>query len=264
MTDDARPELSVIMPAYNEIHTIGEILVRVAAALPEVTKEIVVVDDCSRDGTREWLQRNVPEGRVSFATLALDGEGRLVRPPAADGSPGMSTLVLALHEVNQGKGRALQTGFAASTGAVIIIQDADHEYDPDDWTTMYDLIARRQVADVVYGSRFYGTPHRSLYFYHYLANRLISSLFNLLYNQTLTDVEVCYKMFTRPVLESMRLSARDFGIEVEMSARIARARRWRIYETGIHYFGRTYEEGKKINWRDGMKALWYLVKYRFD
>ena len=120
------------------------------------------------------------------------------------------------------------------------------------------------MADVVYGSRFYGTPHRSLYYYHFLANRLISSIFNLLYNQTLTDIEVCYKMFTRPVLESMKLSAHDFGIEVEMSAQIARARSWRIYEMGIHYYGRTYEEGKKINWRDGMKALWYLVKFRFN
>ena len=135
---------------------------------------------------------------------------------------------------------------------------------PNDWAAMYELIARQKVADVVYGSRFYGTPHRSLYYYHFLANRLISSIFNLLYNQTLTDIEVCYKMFTRPVLESMKLSAHDFGIEVEMSAQIARARSWRIYEMGIHYYGRTYEEGKKINWRDGMKALWYLVKFRFN
>ena len=264
MTAETRPQLSVIMPAYNEIHTIGEILVRVAAALPGVTKEIVIVDDCSADGSREWLVRNIPAGRVQFSSLALDGAGNLVRSPSPDGSPGSSELVLLLHEVNQGKGKALQSGFAVSTGEVITIQDADHEYDPNDWAPMYQLIAHQKVADVVYGSRFYGTPHRSLYYYHFLANRLISSIFNLLYNQTLTDIEVCYKMFTRPVLESMKLSAHDFGIEVEMSAQIARARNWRIYEMGIHYYGRTYEEGKKINWRDGMKALWYLVKFRFN
>jgi len=261
MTAETRPQLSVIMPAYNEIHTIGEILVRVAAALPGVTKEIVVVDDCSADGTREWLVRNIPDGRKRFSSLALDGDHNLVLLPSDKDPHATSELVLLLHEVNQGKGRALQSGFAASSGEVITIQDADHEYDPNDWATMYDLIARKRVADVVYGSRFYGTPHRSLYFYHYLANRLISNLFNLLYNQTLTDIEVCYKMFTRAVLESMKLSAHDFGIEVEMSAQIARARSWRIYETGIHYYGRTYEEGKKINWRDGFAALWCIFSY---
>ena len=152
---------------------------------------------------------------------------------------------------------------AAVTGDVVVIQDADLEYDPQDWTQMYNLIAERKVADVVYGSRFYGRPHRSLFYHHFLANKLISVLFNILYNQTLTDIEVCYKMFTREVLNTLRLTCDDFGIEVEMSAQISLNRKLRIYETGISYYGRTYEEGKKISWRDGLMALWYILKFRF-
>jgi len=144
-----------------------------------------------------------------------------------------------------------------------VIQDADLEYDPNDWEQMYDLIATRRVADVVFGSRFYGRPHRSLYFRHYLGNRLISVLFNIMFDQTLTDIEACYKMMTSAVARSLRLTANDFGIEVELSARIARQRNLRIYEVGISYFGRTYAEGKKIVWKDGVKALWYLLKFRF-
>ena len=144
-----------------------------------------------------------------------------------------------------------------------MIQDADLEYDPSDWQPMYHLIAVRKVADVVFGSRFYGRPHRSLYFHHYFANRLISLLFNIVFNQTLTDIETCYKMMTREVARSLRLTANDFGIEVEMSAEIARQRNLRIYELGISYYGRTYAEGKKINWKDGLKALWYVFKFRF-
>jgi hypothetical protein len=147
---------------------------------------------------------------------------------------------------------------------VLVIQDADLEYDPDDWREMYDLIVAKKVADVVYGSRFYGKPHRSLYFHHYLANRLISLIFNILCNQTLTDIETCYKMFTREVLNSLNITSNDFGIEVQISCQIALAHKWRIYETAIHYYGRTYHEGKKINWKDGLKALWYLVRYRFN
>ena len=144
-----------------------------------------------------------------------------------------------------------------------VIQDADLEYDPNDWGAMYDLIADRKVADVVYGSRFYGRPHRSLYYHHYLANRLITVLFNILYNQTLTDIETCYKMMRREVLQSLHLTTSDFGIEVELSARIAQQRTLRIYELGICYYGRTYTEGKKINWKDGVKALWYLIRFKF-
>ena len=252
--------LSVVIPAYNERHTIGPCLVKVAAALPHVDKEIVIVDDCSHDGTRDWLRAQANGLRGEHAALELDADGNV---RVVSGNQRFSVRVL-YHETNQGKGGALQTGLAAASGDIVVIQDADLEYDPQDWLGMFDLIAVRKVADVVYGSRFYGRPHRALYFHHYMANRLISFLFNLLYNQTLTDIEVCYKMFTREVLDTLRLSARDFGIEVELSAQFARARRWRIYELGISYYGRTYNEGKKINWRDGVKALWYLLKYRFD
>jgi glycosyltransferase involved in cell wall biosynthesis len=156
----------------------------------------------------------------------------------------------------------VRSGFACATGDVIVIQDADLEYDPNDWSRMLPLITDRQTADVVYGSRFFGRPHRSLYFHHYLGNRLISLIFNLLYNQMLSDIEVCYKMFTSEVLKDLRLTSDDFGVEIEISAQIARAKRWRIYEVGISYYGRTYVEGKKINWRDGLKALMYLIIFR--
>jgi glycosyltransferase involved in cell wall biosynthesis len=171
-------------------------------------------------------------------------------------------FLVDFHEKNRGKGGALQTGLGRATGDVIVIQDADLEYDPADWASMWDLIVKRDIADVVYGSRFYGRPHRSLNYHHYMGNRIISLIYNVLYNQTLTDVEVCYKMLRREVLDTLKLTALDFGIEVQISAQIALARRWRIYEVGISYYGRTYEEGKKINWRDGVKALWYLVRYR--
>ena len=252
-------KLSVIIPAYNERHTIGPCLVKVVSALAEVEKEIIIVDDGSRDGTRDWLSAQADGRGGRDAALELDGDGNL-RQVAG---PASFTVRVILHAANQGKGGAVQTGFAAATGEVIVIQDADLEYDPADWAGMYALIAERRVADVVYGSRFYGNPHRALYFHHFMANRLISFLFNALYNQTLTDIEVCYKMFTREVLESLRITANDFGIEVQFSAQVALARRWRIYEMGISYYGRTYDEGKKINWKDGVKALWYLLKYRW-
>jgi len=252
--------LSVVIPAFNERHTLGTILRVVARALPNVSKEIVVVDDCSNDGTREWLKANFPQGARVGSSVDLDAEGNLVFAP--ESGPSTVTVRPIFHERNKGKGGALQTGLTAISGDVFVIQDADLEYDPNDWVQMYDLIAVRKVADVVYGSRFYGRPHRSLYFHHYLANRLISFLFNLVFNQTLTDIETCYKMMTREVAQSLRLSANDFGIEVEMSAEIARQRRLRIYELGICYYGRTYAEGKKINWKDGIKALWYIFKFR--
>ncbi len=254
-------KLSVIIPAYNERDTLAECLARVVAALPTLEKEIIIVDDCSTDGTREWLARNVRDLAGSDCALTTDPHGDLQVVPGAAVRVHIKTL---FHEHNRGKGGAIQTGLRAVSGTVVVIQDADLEYDPADWEPMLDLIVKRRVADVVFGSRFSSRPHRALYFHHYMANRLISFLFNLLYNQTLTDIEVCYKMFTREVLETLRITADDFGFEVQFSAQVARARRWRIYELGIAYYGRTYAEGKKINWRDGIKALWYLLKYRFD
>jgi len=252
--------LSIIIPVYNERQTLGKVLVLVAQSLLNVSKEIIVVDDCSNDGTREWLKVNFPAGARSGSTVELDADGNLV---FAEQSGSFITLRPIYHDFNRGKGGGLQTGIAAFSGDVLVIQDADLEYDPNDWDQMYDLIPVRKVADVVFGSRFYGRPHRSLYFHHYLGNRLISLLFNLVFNQTLTDIESCYKMMTSEVARSLRLTANDFGIEVELSAQIARQRNLRIYELGIRYFGRTYAEGKKINWKDGLKALWYVIWYRF-
>ena len=254
--------LSVLIPVYNEVTTILPVLAMVWAALPHVEKEIIVVDDCSKDGSRALLQKAFPTGggRYGSVTSAADGSLVLVDAPAGDVS---STVQILYHERNLGKGGALRSAMAHATGDVVVIQDADFEYDPQDWVLMYNLIAERKVADVVYGSRFYGRPHRSLFFHHFMANRLISFLFNVLYNQTLTDIETCYKMFTSKVAKSLKVTCNDFGIEVEISAQIARNRRLRIYEMGISYYGRTYVEGKKINWKDGVKALWYLVKFRF-
>ncbi len=256
-------ELSVIIPAFNERHTIGPAIAAVAAAMPLVSKEIIVVDDGSTDGTRDWLKAALPEGAREAAGLELRPDGGLDFLPIAAGTQAAISIRVIYHVQNKGKGGALRTGFAACSGKIVVIQDADLEYDPQDWTRMYKLIAERGVADVVFGSRFFGAPHRSLYFHHYMANRLISTIYNMLYNQMLADIEVCYKMMRREVLDSLVLTADDFGIEIELSAKIAKQRRWRIYEVAISYFGRTYAEGKKINWKDGVKALWYLFKYRF-
>ena len=252
--------LSIVVPVYDEIHTLGSVLATLSAVLPHVAKQIVVVDDCSKDGTREWLKRNFPDGARTGIRIVVNGDGTLDFA-STDGTD--VTVQVIFHESNKGKGGSLRTAFAAVTGDVVVIQDADLEYDPADWQGMYDLIAVRKVADVVYGSRFYGRPHRSLPYHHYMANRLISVLFNICFNQTLTDIECCYKMMTRDVLRSLRLTTNDFGIEVEISAQIAKQRKLRIYEIGISYYGRTYDKGKKINWKDGLKALWYIFKFRF-
>jgi glycosyltransferase involved in cell wall biosynthesis len=253
--------LSIIVPVFNERQTLGLLLAAVARALPQVEKEILIVDDCSTDGTREWLKATLGAGGRLASGVDIDDSGNLV---FAD-RPGLAAVTLKplYHPRNQGKGGGIQSGLRAATGDIIVIQDADLEYDPEDWRSMYDLIAVRKVADVVYGSRFFGRPHRSLYFHHYLANRLISLMFNILYNQTLSDIEVCYKMFTRAVSNELKLTCNDFGCEIQITAQICRARKWRIYETGIHYFGRTYDEGKKINWKDGLKAFWYILKFKF-
>jgi len=264
--------LSIVIPVYNERETLPRIMRAAMLVAPEVTKEFVVVDDCSLDGSREWLTNAFPKECQRVRGVRRDNQGRteFLSPEAVcagpEGSyeliPGQVTVRPVLHEKNGGKGRALRTAFAAATGDVIAIQDADLEYNPADLAPMLYLI-QIGVADVVYGSRFYGRPHRVLYFYHYLGNRTISALFNVLFNLTLTDVETGYKMFRREVINGLCFTSDDFGIEVELSAAFARAKRWRIYEVGISYFGRTYAQGKKIGWRDGMKALWYLIKFRF-
>ncbi len=178
-------KLTVVIPAYNERQTIAACLERVAAALPDVPKEIIIVDDCSRDGTRDWLERNVRDLKAEQCSLSVNADGDLEVQPGPIAQVQIRSL---FHQQNKGKGGALQTGLRAVSGDIVVIQDADLEYDPEDWREMYALIAQRKVADVVYGSRFYGRPHRALYFHHYMANRLISFLFNAMYDQTLSDI----------------------------------------------------------------------------
>ena len=223
-------KLSVVIPVYNEAATIADLIARVRAV--PVDKEIIVVDDCSKDGTRETLTN---------------------LPPAPD-------LVLRFHDVNRGKGAALRTGFAAATGHVVVVQDADLEYDPNEFPKLLAPILDGR-ADVVYGSRFAGGEcHRVLYFWHSIGNRFLTLLSNAFTNLNLTDMETCYKMFRREVIQSIDLKEDRFGFEPEVTAKIA-ARRCRVYEVGISYSGRTYEEGKKIGWRDGFRAIWCIVKY---
>ena len=267
-------KLSVIIPVYNERPYIEKVLQRVMETLPQVEKEIVIVDDGSTDGTREWLLATFGDTNPHPVTAlwteekgwqvsnnllsAVSSPSSVVSSPSPAVLP--STVKVIFHERNKGKGAALRTGFAAATGDVLVIQDADLEYDPRDWEEMWQLIAEG-YADVVYGSRFYGKPHRALYYHHFIGNKVISNLINLLCDVTLSDIEVCYKMFRREVLDSITLTCNDFGFEVEFTVKVAKQKRWRIYEMGIRYYGRTYAEGKKINWKDGLKALWYIVKF---
>lgn len=235
-------KLSIVIPVYNEIRTIKTVIETVAKTLPNVDKEIIVVDDGSTDGTREWLSQRLPHRVPNY-------------PPSEPLEP----FKLILQPQNKGKGAALRAGFEAASGDVIVIQDADLEYDPRDWADMWWLIAESK-ADVVFGSRFYGKPHRVLYFHHYLGNKAISMLLNLVCNTMLSDIEVCYKMFRKEVLEEIALTCDGFGFEVEFTMKVARSqRRWRLYEVGVSYYGRTYDEGKKISWKDGVRALWLIV-----
>jgi glycosyltransferase involved in cell wall biosynthesis len=244
--------LSVVIPVYNEYSYIGTVLRRVQSV--PVEKEIIVVDDGSIDGTRELLRSIVKTQETgSWETATLDHW---------NGPLPIENIKVLFHERNRGKGAALRSGFEVATGDILVIQDADLEYDPQDWLEMLPLITEDK-ADIVYGSRFYGKPHRTLYFHHYLGNRLISTLVNALCDVTLSDIEVGTKMFRREVLKGLELTCDDFGFEVEFTVKVARMRKWRIYETGVRYCGRTYAEGKKIGWRDGLKALWYILKYRF-
>jgi glycosyltransferase involved in cell wall biosynthesis len=223
--------LSVVIPAYNEQDTILEVVERVRAVPLEI--EIIVVDDASTDATAARL-------------AAL--------PPAPD-------LRLIRHPVNLGKGAALKTGFAAATGDVVIVQDADLEYDPTDYARLLKPIQDGK-ADVVYGSRFVGgESHRVLYFWHYLGNRALTLMSNAFTNLNLTDMETCYKVFRREIVQAITIEEARFGFEPEITAKLA-ASRCRIYEVGISYSGRTYAEGKKIGWKDGVLAIWCIIKYR--
>jgi glycosyltransferase involved in cell wall biosynthesis len=258
-------QLSILIPVFNERTLLPRLLKRVHAALPDLRREVVIVDDCSSDGTREWLRATFGE---HAATLAGFTEGIAGEPCPVLGEGAMATnnapvvVRTVFHAQNQGKGAALRTALQVATGEVLVIQDADLEYDPADLVPMWKLIAEGH-ADVVYGSRFHGRPHRCLNYHHFLANKLISFLFSVLYNQILSDLEVCYKMFRREVCTVLTLRSDDFGFEIEFSANVARQRTIRIYEVGISYYGRSYAEGKKINWRDGLKALWYIFRFRF-
>ncbi|MBS1819482.1 MAG: glycosyltransferase family 2 protein [Acidobacteria bacterium] len=224
-------KLSVVIPVYNEAATITSLIERVRAV--DIPKEIIVVDDCSTDGTANVLRS---------------------LPPSSD-------LTLRFHSVNRGKGAALRTGFQAATGDVVVVQDADLEYDPQEYHKLLAPIADGR-ADVVYGSRFAGGEcHRVLYFWHSIGNRVLTLLSNAFTNLNLTDMETCYKMFRREIIQSISLEEDRFGFEPEVTAKLANMR-CRIYEVGISYSGRTYEEGKKIGWKDGVRAVWCILKYR--
>ena len=224
------PMLSVVMPVYNERATIEEIVGRVMAV--PVRKELIVVDDGSKDGTRDILPRL--QAQYGFK--------------------------LILQPKNQGKGAALRRGFQEAVGDLVVIQDADLEYSPEEFPALIELICQGR-ADVVYGSRFLGR-HRVFLFTHYVGNRVLTLITNVLYNTMLTDMETCYKVMRTEVLRSFELSSNGFGIEPELTAKIFK-RRYRVYEIPITYDGRGYDEGKKITWRDGVVALWVLLKYRF-
>jgi len=245
------PKVSIVIPVYNEKATIEEILRRVLDT--NVRKEVIIVDDCSTDGTRQMLE--------GMAARQASGEASA---PAQDGGDpvDLRDLRFFFQAPNQGKGAALRRGFAQATGEIVLIQDADLEYDPRDYPVLLEPLVEGR-ADVVYGSRFLGGPQRVHYFRHYVANLMLTLLSDIFTNLKLTDMETCYKVFRREVLTGIELKSDRFGFEPEITAKIAK-HDWRVYEVPITYAGRTYEEGKKITWKDGFSALWCIIRYTFS
>jgi glycosyltransferase involved in cell wall biosynthesis len=236
MSDFTR--LSIVIPAYNEGPTIHLILDRIneVQLLNNINKELIIVNDCSKDNTEEAILK-----------YQADHPGQDIK--------------YFRHEVNKGKGAALHTGISKATGDYTIIQDADLEYDPEEFNVLIRAVLRGG-ADVVYGSRFLGgNAHRILFFWHSIGNKFLTTLSNLFTNLNLTDMETCYKMFRTPIIQGIQLKEKRFGFEPEVTAKIARVPNIRIYEVGISYYGRTYKEGKKINWKDGLRAIWCIFKY---
>ena len=229
--DPSTLSLSVLVPVYNELATIETILDQVRGAV-SVKTQIICVDDYSTDGTREVLKQLEAQGKID---------------------------VLIFHDVNRGKGAAIRTALAASTGDVVIVQDADLEYDPHDWPVLLDPLIEGK-ADAVFGSRFLSGPHRVLYFWHSVGNKVLTTISNMFTNLNLTDMETCYKAIRGELARSLHLTADRFGFEPEVTARLAQANA-RIYEVPISYSGRTYAEGKKIGWKDGVAAFWHIFKY---
>lgn len=230
--------LSIVIPVFNERHTIEDLLnkVRSVRLAQKIQKELIIVDDFSTDGTRDVLNR---QARIKGTQVVF-------------------------HEKNKGKGAALHTGFAHATGDWVIIQDADMEYDPEEYSLLLDPVLKGQ-ADVVYGSRFMsGRPHRILYYWHTWGNRILTWFSNMFSDLNLTDMETCYKLFRRDIIQNLRLNEKRFGFEPEVTAKVGelvRSGKVRLYEVGISYYGRTYDEGKKIGWKDGVRAMWCIFKY---
>jgi glycosyltransferase involved in cell wall biosynthesis len=230
--------LSIIIPAYNESKTIHLILdkIRKVELMNKIEKEIIIVDDCSNDGTYDTILNYIKNNNAV-------------------------EIFLIKHEKNKGKGAALHTGINKATGEFVIIQDADLEYDPNEYNILLKPIIIG-VADVVYGSRFMGgNPHRILFFWHSIGNKFLTFISNMMTNLNLTDMETCYKLFRKEVIQGLDLKEKRFGFEPEVTAKIAKIKAIRIYEVGISYYGRTFEEGKKISWKDGFRALYCIMKY---